>query len=153
MNKTRKAILGKAVDDLLAIAPSIRRSLQQKLVKTAFTNIEEHITLQHIEIMKILQDEGTLHIAEIGDRLQIHKPQMTRLIDRLEELLIVRRQPDSIDRRIINVALTDKGQRITEEFGSVIKNGMEEKLARLSDSELREISVSLQKIYALFSRL
>ncbi|MBN1161532.1 MAG: MarR family transcriptional regulator [Dehalococcoidales bacterium] len=148
-----KAILDTVINDLLAITPSIRRSLQRKLVKTAFTHIEEHITLAHIEIMKTLRDEGTLHIAEIGERLQIPKPQMTHLLDRLEQLKIVCRSPEPSDRRIINVALTDKGRRIGEEFDRVIRTGVGEKLASLSDAELKELSVSLHKLYALFSRL
>jgi DNA-binding MarR family transcriptional regulator len=148
-----KAILDKVISDLLAITPSIRRSVQRKLVKTAFTKIEEHLTLLHIEIMKTLREEGTLHIAEIGERLQIPKPQMTHLLDRLEQLKIVRRQSDSADRRIINVALTDKGRRIGEEFDRVIRAGVGEKLSRLSDAELKELSVALRKIDALFSRL
>lgn len=150
MNRT---ILDTVVKDLLAITPSIRRSLQRKLVKTAFTQIEEHITLLHIEIMKTLQEEGTLHIAEIGERLQVPKPQMTHLLDRLEELNIVRRRPDPSDRRIINVALTDKGRRIGEEFDCVVRTGVEEKLAGLSAAELEELSVSLRKLYELFSKL
>jgi DNA-binding MarR family transcriptional regulator len=150
MNET---ILDTVIKDLLAITPSIRRSVQRKLVKTAFTKIEEHLTLLHIEIMKTLQEEGTLHIAEIGERLQIPKPQMTHLLDRLEQLKIVRRQPDSADRRIINVALTAKGRRIGEEFDRVIRTGVGEKLSCLSDAELKELSVSLRKIDALFSRL
>jgi DNA-binding MarR family transcriptional regulator len=148
-----RAILDTIIQDLLAITPSIRRSLQRKLVKTAFTQIEEHITLMHIEIMKTLREEGTLHIAEIGQRLQIPGSQMTHLLDRLEELMIVRRQPDPNDRRIINVALTDKGWRIGEEFDCVIRNGIEEKLTCLNDAELAELSVSLHKIYTLFSKL
>ena len=153
MNNSRRTILDKVVNDLLAITPTMRRSLQRKLVKTAFTRIEEHITLQHIEIMKILQDEGTLHIAEIGKRLQILKPQMTHLIDRLKELLLVQRQSDPADRRIINVTLTDKGRRIVGEFDRAVRTGVAEKLARLSDSELQEVSASLYKIHELFSKL
>lgn len=148
-----KTILDTVIKDLLAITPSIRRSLQQKLVKTAFTQIEEHITLLHIEIMHTLREEGTQHIAEIGERLQIPKPQMTHLLDRLEQLNIVHRQPDPADRRIINVALTEKGRRIGEEFDRVIRDGVGEKLARLSDAELKELSVSLHKLYTLFSKL
>lgn len=148
-----REILDKVTKDLLAITPSIRRSLQRKLVKTAFRQIEEHITLPHIEIMKTLQEEGTLHIAEIAERLQIPKPQMTHLLDRLEQLNIVRRRLDPADRRICNVALTDKGRRIGEEFHCVIRTGVEEKLACLTDAELEELSVSLHKLYELFSKL
>src|SRR3972149_7575629 len=98
-------VLDSVVSDLLPTTPLIRRNIQRKLVRTAFAGIEEHITLPHLEIMLTLKEEATRHIAEIGERLQIPKPQMTHLIDRLQSLELVSRQTDAGDRRIINIAL------------------------------------------------
>ncbi|MCK4274749.1 MAG: hypothetical protein KAW90_07630, partial [Dehalococcoidales bacterium] len=67
----RKSFLDSVIKDLLSITPLIRRNIQRKVVRTAFAQIEEDITLPHLEIMKALQMEGTRHIAEIGERLQI----------------------------------------------------------------------------------
>jgi DNA-binding MarR family transcriptional regulator len=149
----RKSVLDSVISDLLSFTPLIRRSIQRKLMKAAFTRIEEDITLPHLEIMKTLEREGTLHIAEIGDKLQIPKPQMTHLIDRLESLEIAHRQPDTSDRRIINVVLSDKGCRIVEELDLVIHESVAENLACLSDEELEELSVSLRKLGSLFTKL
>ena len=54
----KKSILDSVVKDLLSITPSIRRSIQRKVVRTAFSQVEEDITLPHLEIMKILKEEG-----------------------------------------------------------------------------------------------
>lgn len=146
----RNKILEQVTRDLLAITPIIRRNIQRKLVKTAFSQIDQNITATHLDILKTLQLEGTLHIAEIGERLQIQKPQMTHMIDRLEELGLIVRQPEPSDRRITNVSLTDRGHDIIGEFDAVILGTVEEKLSHLNDAELEEISTSLQKIKELF---
>ncbi len=149
----RDELIGNVIRDLLAITPLIRRNVQRKLVKTAFSQIDQNISPAHLDIMKILQKENVLHIAEIGQRLQIQKPQMTYLIDRLEQLGMVTRQQDTADRRVTNVALTEEGCKTLGEFDSIILSTVEEKLSHLSESELEEISVSLRKIGELFAQL
>lgn len=149
----KRSVLNSVIRDLLSITPSIRRSIQRKVVRTAFAQIEEDITLPHLEIMHILKEESTKHIAEIGERLQIPKPQMTHLIDRLEDLEIVTRQADTTDRRIINIMLTDKGRRIIEELDQVIKESIEAKLSILTEEELQELSVSLKRLGDILSKL
>ena len=146
-------VLGSVVKDLLSIPPLIRRSIHRKLFKTVLAQIEEDISLPHFEIMKTLKEIGTLHIAEIGERLQIPKPQMTHLIDRLVSLEIVARQTDAADRRIINIALTDKGRAMIEESDRLIKGIFREKLSCLTNEELQELSVSLRKLRDLLSKL
>ncbi len=149
----KRSFLDSVVKDLLSITPSIRRSIQRKVVRTAFAQIEEDITLPHLEIMMILKEEGTRHIAEIGERLQIPKPQMTHLIDRLEDLEIVIRQADTTDRRTTNIMLTDRGRRIMEELDQVIKESIEAKLSILTEEELQELSVSLKRLGDILSKL
>jgi DNA-binding MarR family transcriptional regulator len=149
----KKSILDNIVNDLLSITPLIRRSIQRKLVRTAFARIEGDLTLPHLEIIKTLKEEGRKHIAEIGERLQIPKPQMTHLIDRLENLEMVTRQADTVDRRVTNIMLTEKGRAITEELDRVITGSIRERLSCLTDEELQELSVSLRKLGDILSKL
>ena len=146
-------VLEIVVEELLSIPPLIRRSIQRKMFKSVFAQIEEDISLPHFEIMKTLRETGTLHIAEIGERLQIPKPQMTHLIDRLVSLKVVERQAGSADRRIINIALTDKGRVLIEESDRLVKSIFREKLSGLTNEELRELSVSLRKLGDILSKL
>ena len=141
------------VEDLLSIPPLIRRRTHRKVLKTAFARIAEDISLPHFEIMKTLQEAGTLHIAEIGERLQIPRPQMTRLIERLVRLKIVVRQMDAIDRRLINIVLTGRGRKMLEKHDRLIKGSVREKLSCLTSEELHELSVSLRKLRDVLLKL
>jgi DNA-binding MarR family transcriptional regulator len=148
-----RSVLDSVVKDLLSITPLVRRSIQRKVVRTGFAQIEKDISLPHLEIMKTLKEEGTRHIAEIGERLLIPKPQMTHLIDRLESLGTVVRQADTTDRRITNIMLTDKGRRIIEELDQVLTESIQGKLSCLSEKELRELSTSLKKLRDILDKL
>jgi len=149
----RKKDLDEVIGDLLSLTPLIRRSIHRKLLKAAFTKVEEDVGMPHLEIMKILEVEGTRHIAEIGEHLQIPKPQMTHLIDRLEKLGIVQRRSDTSDRRITNVVLTDHGRSIVQDIDESLYEGISETLACLSDAELRDLSLSLKKLGDLLNKL
>ena len=140
------------IHDFLSIPSLMRRSINKKVLKCAFDRIED-ISLPHFEIMKTLQQEGRQHIADIGDRLQIPKPQMTNLIDRLEGLGFVVRQADEVDRRAINIALTPKGNDMLQKHDRMIRSSIEEKLSCLTDGELQELSVSLRKLAEILAKL
>ena len=81
----------------------------------ALTSFNKDITPPHLEIMKQLEEAGTLHITEVGEILQIAEPQMTHLIDKLVDLGLVKRQTGTGDRRTINIVLTSKGKTTLEE--------------------------------------
>jgi len=151
--KMRQKVHDQVIKDILSITPLVRRDIQRKVLKSAFTHVEHDITLPHLEIMKVLQEEGSLHIAEIGERLQIPKPQMTHLVDRLEALGIASRRTDEYDRRITNVSLTPKGQQILGELDEILYSSIDERLSVLSEEELPEISMSLRKLAGILAKL
>lgn len=149
----RSKIIDSVADDLLSIPPIVFREVRKKLLRTALTNIDMHISLIHIGIMKQLYDAGALHVAEIGKRLQIARPQMTHLIDKLANLGIVERHPDTTDRRMVNIVLTDKGKTTLEEHDKSIRKAMRDTLSGFTDKELGDLSDSLRKLRDLLSKL
>jgi len=149
----RSEILESITEDLLSIPPLIFRGIRRKLLKTALANSDVDITPLQFEIMKLLEEVGTLHIAEIGEKLQIARPQMTHLIDKLEDLGMVERQIGTADRRTINIVLTGQGKNTLKEHGSRIRNAIREALSCLTDEELEDLSDSLRKTRDVLSKL
>jgi DNA-binding MarR family transcriptional regulator len=146
-------ILDSVAEDLFTTPPLIGRTVRRKLLRMAMAHIREDISPAHFEIMKTLDEAGTLHVTEIGERLQIPKPQMTHLIDRLVFLDMVERQPDVSDRRIINITLTSKGRTLLKKHRRMIEGAIKKSLASLTDKELAELSTSLRKLRRILSKL
>jgi DNA-binding MarR family transcriptional regulator len=150
MNKT---VLDSVAEDIFSTLPLIHRSIRKKLLKTALEGVKEDIDPPHFEIMKLLEETGTLHVAKIGERLQIARPQMTHLIDKLVGLDIVEREIDTEDRRMINIRLSNRGKIIIKEHTSHIKKATRETLSCLTNEELQDLSTSLKKLKGIFSKL
>ena len=144
---------GRVAVDLLSIPPLIFRIIRRKLIMTTLADIDVDIKFPHFEIMTVLKEEGTLHVAEIGEKLQIAKAQMTHLIDKLVELDMVDRNTDEADRRTINITLTDTGGDFLELHESNILSAVREYLSSLEDEELEELSHSLRTLRDILLKL
>jgi DNA-binding MarR family transcriptional regulator len=149
----RNDILVRAAADLMSIPPLIFRMAQKKLIKTTLADIDANITPHHFEIIRLLEEEGTLHVAEIGERLHIAKAQMTQLIDKLTDLNLIERQPDKADRRIVNITLSHQGKIILTEHKKKVKAAIQETMSYLSDEELDDVSNSLRKLRDILIKL
>jgi DNA-binding MarR family transcriptional regulator len=146
----------KPIDDVLETLsqmPKLHRGLQRNIFKKVLESLKEGISRHHLEILKLLYEEGTLHVAEIADLLLISKSQMTRLIDELIRLGMVERQPDTQDRRKSNILLTHKGTAIVKEVRVNIQANIKTWLSSLTDEELRELSTSFKKIQNIIMKL
>jgi DNA-binding MarR family transcriptional regulator len=149
----RDDTLEKVAADLLSVPPLIFRLIRRKLVMTTLDDIDVDIKLLHLEIMKVLKEEGTLHPAKIGERLVVAKAQMTHLIDKLVELGFVKREMDATDRRTINITLTDKGSRVLEEQDNLVINAVRDNMAALTEAELEALSSSLRHLRDILFKL
>ncbi len=156
MNKiagTREQYLGKIAIDLLSIPPLINRLIRRRL--NVFIQADEAVDLRplHYEIMRVLEEEGTMHPAKIGDRLLIAKAQMTHLIDKLVELGFAKREADSVDRRTFNITLTEKGHKILDDRDKLVIDAISENMASLSEKEVETLSGALRNLSDILFRL
>ena len=144
-------IPGKVAVDLLSIPPLIFRIIRSKLLNTALADYE--IRLPHIEIMNVLKKDGTLHVAEIAERLRIAKARMTHLIDKLVKLEMVERNVDATDRRTMNIILTDKGRGVLEKHKRTVTLAVGEYISGLEEDELETLSTSLRNVRDILFKL
>lgn len=132
--------------DLLSLPPLFFRFLRRKLIKTTLAELDADIKLPHFEILQVLKDAGKLHPAEIGERLEIAKAQMTHLIDKLVELNLVEREADTTDRRTLNIDLTPDGRVLLEEHETCLMNAVRDTMSSLTPEELETLSTSLRNL-------
>lgn len=137
------------VDNLLSLQPIFRKTLL-KLEKCD----DEFMALsrQHISILFVLDKTEASPVSEVGKTLNISKPQMTILTDKLIEKSLIKRLQDKNDRRVINISITEEGSKLLEEFKRMIKENIKEKLSSLNDTDLKELSDALEKVKSLLSK-
>jgi DNA-binding MarR family transcriptional regulator len=148
-----KQILKSTVADLLSLPPVLHRTFRQKIMFKTFGDISEKITSIHNEVIRLLEEEGSLSIGVIGDQLMIAKAQMTQLIDKLVDLNIVERRAVKGDRRKIEIALTDTGKSLIAEHRKNIDRSVMDLMSSLTEKDLKSLSEALVVVKDVVSKL
>jgi DNA-binding MarR family transcriptional regulator len=154
-NNTNADILETTASDLLNIPPLIFRMVRRQLYEStlsALNDSEFHISPRNFEILRLLDEEGMLHIAEIGERLHIAKAQMTQLIDYLVKFELIEKKPDTTDRRVSNIMISKHGRVVLNEHKGKILRAMKQSLSALTERELKDVSDSLCKLRNILIR-
>jgi DNA-binding MarR family transcriptional regulator len=84
-----------------------------------------------------LSERDGQSLSEIGARALFDGPTMTGIVDRLEANGLVERRRDSIDRRVINLYLTERGRSLIDSLPHI---GADTDASLLSDFNEPEIA-------------
>jgi len=108
---------------------------------------EYDLTPSQYNVLRILRGEGKpLAILEIASRTITVVPGITGLIDRLERAGFVNRLRCEKDRRVIYVALTDRGAATLAALDEPLLALHRRLLGHLSQAELKELIRLLEKV-------
>jgi DNA-binding MarR family transcriptional regulator len=99
------------------------------------------ISATQYNVLRILRGagEGGLCRNELRDRMLTRMPDMTRLLDRMEDAGLVKRSREQEDRRMVLTQITPRGKTLLGELDRPMSDLHREQLARLSDEQLRSL--------------
>ena len=97
------------------------------------------LTEQQYNVLRILRGAGADGLCrnEIRDRLVSRMPDVTRLLDRLELLGLVRRERRSEDRRQVSTYLTDAGSEVLLSLDRPVADENERQWKHMTDEQIR----------------
>lgn len=72
------------------------------------------ITEQQWRVLRVLDEAGPLEPTRIAEQACLLLPSLTRILQKLEDKLLIRRQKDSHDKRKQIVQITPAGSRLIE---------------------------------------
>jgi DNA-binding MarR family transcriptional regulator len=100
--------------DGMAAVTSLMRAHQIALARVEAVLKPYGVSFARYEVLMLLSfsRNGSLPMAKIGQRLQVHPTSVTNAVDRLEQAGLVRRTPHPTDRRTTLVELLDAGRAL-----------------------------------------
>jgi DNA-binding MarR family transcriptional regulator len=130
-------------------ALNLLRTNDQLQIRFARLFRDHGLTPAQYNILRILRGEGKpLPILEIASRTVTVVPGITGLIDRLEQAGFVQRERCEKDRRVIFVAITEKGTKILSHLDEPLLALHEKLMGHLAQVELKELNRLLEKVRA-----
>ncbi|GGH74081.1 DNA-binding MarR family transcriptional regulator [Pullulanibacillus pueri] len=104
---------------------------------------DQQFALRHIHKRK------TTTSSELAQFLNVNKSAITALIRRLEEKGLIKRERQSLDRRIVHLSLTTKGVQLFDECEKKINELVSQLIKRFKDQEIIQF-IELYEKLALF---
>ena len=83
---------------------------------------------------------------EVRDRMLTRMPDVTRLLDRMEEAELIWRARGTEDRRLVTTRLTAQGRRLVDELDEVVAAEHRRVMAGLDEGEQRALVALLARV-------
>jgi len=105
---------------------------------------EINLTYPQYLVMIVLWEEKCLSVKELGEKLYLDSGTLTPLLKKLEAKDLVLRKRDTIDERIVNIYLSENGEKLEEKAREIPKKILETGLVK--DDEFKFLSKILNEI-------
>ena len=104
------------------------------------------LTPQQYNALRLLRGEhpGKLHTLDLAGRLVSRAPDITRLLDKLEDRGLIERDRPADNRRVVRVGITAAGLTLLSELHEPLLTCHAQQLGHLSRKQLTELSALLQ---------
>lgn len=104
------------------------------------------LTAQQYNVLRLLKaaHPGTMPTLALGNRLVSRAPDITRMLDKLEERGLVARVRSPDDRRSVQVAITARGLDLLRELAPAVRDCHARQLGHLRPAQLRQLVALLR---------
>ena len=105
------------------------------------------LTAQQYNLLRLLRASHPAPVPTLSlvARLVSRAPDVTRMLDRLEEGDLIVRTRSTEDRRLVLVGITESGLALLEQMAEPLRDCHERQLGHLSSSELKALVQLLRK--------
>lgn len=106
------------------------------------------LTITQYNVLRILRGAGEAGLCgrEVGERLISSVPDVSRLLERMEDQGVLRRERDPEDRRHVTARITDAGRRLLEVVTPELEVVERARFGKLSESTLQAIITALAQV-------
>lgn len=121
-----------------------------EILKASFNELfkQKGLTGPQYNVLRILRGAGDagLSCREIGERMVTRESDVTRMLDRIEALGLIRRERQTDDRRVVLTFITPDGLALLGELDGPVRDLNKQQLGHLSKEELAAMDRLLGKI-------
>jgi DNA-binding MarR family transcriptional regulator len=101
------------------------------------------LTMPQLKVLLLLGSHGSAPVSWLASRMAVSPPNITGILDRLEQRGCVQRTSDPQDRRVVRISLTDEGWRLLRELSGSGMDCLRDNVATLSSGALEALQRGL----------
>ena len=105
-----------------------------------------------VKVIYAFRDQDSFSMKELADNAGVKLPNMTMMIDEMEQAGMVKRTRDKHDRRKVMVGLTAKGRKGRDRFLELRQTFAKEMFVRLQKEDKEELLLSLASVCRILDK-
>ncbi len=131
--------------------PSLEGEAGLNILRTSevlYDRLKLDLTFTQYNVLRILRGAGVegVSCSQLAERMIVHDPDITRLLDRIEKRGYVERKRSEQDRRILTVTLSASGLKKLQAADRPVREVMESSLRKLGKDALSHLIQDLEAI-------
>ena len=99
------------------------------------------ISSQQYNALRLLKAAapGAMPVSALGQRMITRAPDMTRMLDRLEQRELIIRERRDDNRRVVEVSITETGKTLLQQIAKPLKECHQRQLGHMNDKSLTQL--------------
>jgi DNA-binding MarR family transcriptional regulator len=130
----------------VTVVPAVARFLRAQMRGYG----KPHLSLSQLRVLYFLRRRSQASLSEVADYLDVTRPTMSTMVDRLVQRGLVDRVSDPQERRRVILSLTPLGSAEMERVYDATLQTVGDRLAALSAAELQQVQAGLVVLGRLF---
>jgi DNA-binding MarR family transcriptional regulator len=133
--------------ELYFVITGVANTALARRLQKYFREANLDITVEQWSVLVHLWKEDGVNQQELCNKTFRDKPSITRLVDNLEKLGMVKRVAGKDDRRINFIFLTDEAKALRDKTMELASNTLMEGLAGVNDEDIEVVRKVLTQVY------
>lgn len=84
--------------------------VQKRILSGISLHKDLGLTFPQYSLLNMISQEGSARVITLADKMEVKSSAVTVMLDRMESIGLISREPDENDRRAVVVRLTEKGE-------------------------------------------
>ncbi|MFB6466144.1 MarR family winged helix-turn-helix transcriptional regulator [Cytobacillus sp. Hz8] len=122
------------------------RMVYRKLKQDIHTIFKKEISHGEYTVLKLLSKDTSLKATDLSKNLKVSASHITMVTDSLVKKGFLTRTRSDVDRRVVDMVVTDEGKELLKHFNEKRSDYFYEKLNQFSDEEIEEFMRLLNKL-------
>ena len=109
----------------------------------------DDLTPSRLSALATVSAAGPLAVGELAKRMAVSTPTVSHIVDALDKLGLIARQPDPHDRRVCRLTTSEAGAELLEELGRRTTGRLADRIHQLPPAQQIALEAALPALEAL----
>lgn len=132
----------------MKILIGLHKNVKELDKRTANLARDYGLSFSQFMVLEALLSKGKLSISEVRDTILSSVGTISLVVNNLEKMNYIKRQPDKNDKRVWIISLTDEGRDLIEKIVPENEEMINDYMKNLSNDEIKDLLGLLKKLGA-----